>query len=37
MGPDGRLALRPKVACGGEHEACGRLKTTDFATAFSLW
>jgi hypothetical protein len=35
--PDGRLALRPKATCAGGTEPCARLKTTDFATAFSLW
>ncbi|AWN49251.1 hypothetical protein DK419_25290 [Methylobacterium terrae] len=31
----GRLALRPRDEC--RPEACARLRTTDFATEFSLW
>ncbi|MBY0256849.1 hypothetical protein [Methylobacterium sp.] len=35
--PDGTLTLRPKADCGVAPETCARLKTTDFATEFSLW
>ncbi|MDB5648430.1 hypothetical protein [Methylobacterium sp.] len=34
---DGTLALRPRADCKAEPETCERLKTTDFATEFSLW
>ncbi|WP_298952426.1 hypothetical protein [uncultured Methylobacterium sp.] len=34
---DGRLGLAPRVDCRTDRAACDRLKTTDFATEFSLW
>ncbi|MCJ2035406.1 hypothetical protein [Methylobacterium sp. J-068] len=34
---DGTLALRPQADCRAEPRTCERLKTTDFATEFSLW
>ncbi|MCK2054870.1 hypothetical protein [Methylobacterium sp. 37f] len=36
-GTNGTLALRPRADCRTEPETCARLKTTDFATEFSLW
>ncbi|MEA1834234.1 hypothetical protein U8607_19255 [Methylobacterium durans] len=36
-GEGGRLSLSPQADCGAEPETCRRLKTTDFATEFSLW
>ncbi|GEP06221.1 hypothetical protein [Methylobacterium oxalidis] len=36
-GEGGRLSLMPRADCRAEPETCRRLKTTDFATEFSLW
>lgn len=36
-GPGAEIALTPQVDCKAEPETCRRLKTTDFATEFSLW
>ncbi|MGU3360018.1 hypothetical protein ACLBWX_06770 [Methylobacterium sp. M6A4_1b] len=36
-GPDGTLALKPKADCRAEPQTCEPVKTTDFATEFSLW
>ncbi|WP_375408721.1 hypothetical protein [uncultured Methylobacterium sp.] len=36
-GPGAEIAMAPEADCRAEPEICRRLKTTDFATEFSLW
>lgn len=36
-GPGAEIALAPDRDCRAEPETCRKLKTTDFATEFSLW
>ena len=36
-GTAGEIAVVPQADCRADPAACARLKTTDFATEFSLW